>query len=65
MMNNHLSLPVTQISSWLQDVTLWTHRTSQGHDNLLSEGINGRIGHLGEQLLEVLVDDWLVLGETS
>jgi len=39
--------------------------TYQRHDNLLSEGVNGRVGNLGEQLLEVVKHQRVVLGQAG
>ena len=33
-----------------------TNGAGKGHDDLLSEGIDGWVGDLGKQLLEVIVD---------
>mmetsp|Transcript_1882 Transcript_1882/g.2655 ORF Transcript_1882/g.2655 Transcript_1882/m.2655 type:complete len:298 (+) Transcript_1882:2542-3435(+) len=38
----------------LQQVLLRTHRASQTHDHLLADGVDGRVGHLCEELLEVV-----------
>mmetsp|Transcript_18556 Transcript_18556/g.38460 ORF Transcript_18556/g.38460 Transcript_18556/m.38460 type:complete len:432 (+) Transcript_18556:216-1511(+) len=37
-------------------IPLRTDGTNQTHDDLLANGINGRVGHLCEQLFEVFVD---------
>lgn len=36
-----------------------TNGTGQGHDNLFPKWINGRIGDLGKELLEVVIEKWL------
>ena len=40
----------------IQQVSLWTHRGAHGGDELLANGIQRRVGDLGEQLLEVVVE---------
>jgi len=39
--------------------------TYQRHDNFLSEGVDGRVGDLGEQLLEVVKHQRVVLGQAG
>ncbi len=39
--------------------------TYQGHDDAFTEWIDGRVGDLGEQLLEVLVHQGVKLGDAG
>ncbi len=39
--------------------------TYQGHDDAFTEWIDGRVGDLGEQLLEVLVHQGVELGDAG
>ena len=38
----------------VQEVALPAHEAHQGHDQALAVGVDGRVGHLGEQLAEVV-----------
>ena len=44
----------------LQHVTLRSDGTGQRHDNLLAKRIDRRIGHLGKELFEVVIDERLI-----
>lgn len=39
--------------------------TYKGHDNLLSEWVDGWVGHLGKQLFEVVEQQWVELGQAG
>lgn len=49
----------------LQNVAFGSNGTLQGHDDFLSEGIDGGIGDLGEELLEIVVGEGGEIGEAS
>ena len=53
--------PLALLGVRLKEVAFRPDRTLQGHDNLLSEWIDRRVGHLSKELLEVLVDERLHL----
>ena len=40
----------------LEEVALRADWANEGHDNFLTDGIDGRVGHLGEELLEVVLN---------
>ena len=57
-------------SSWRQDsgvgssrLPLRPDRRLDPHDDLLADGVHGRVGDLGEELLEVAVEELGLLGE--
>lgn len=50
--------PVYLFRAWLKDVIFRSDRTVEGHDDFLTEWIDGRIGDLSEELFEVFVRDW-------
>ena len=41
----------------LEQVPLGADRRLRGHDQLLADRVDGRVGHLGEELLEVVVQE--------
>lgn len=49
----------------LENIAFWPNWTLQGHDDLLSEGVNWRVGDLSEELLEIVVRERSEGGEAS
>jgi len=58
----HLEL-TAGLRGGLEHVALGPHCGLDPHDDLLADGVHGRVGHLGEELLEVAVEELRLLGE--
>ncbi len=56
---------VAVFRSLIQDVALGADVADQGHDQLFADGIDGWIGYLGKQLLEVVEQRLGAIGETG
>ena len=52
-----------RLRSRLEEVRLRADRRLRRHDDLLADRVHGGIGHLGEELLEVVVEDLRALAE--
>ena len=51
------------VGGWLEQVAFCAQQRLCARHQLFADGINGRVGHLGEQLLEVVVDGLAVAGK--
>ena len=47
----------------VEEVARLAEEDAQGHDELLAEGIDGGVGHLGEELLEIVEEELGPIGE--
>ena len=50
---------------FFQNVGMVAYVCGQAHDQLLPDGVDGRVGHLGEQLLEIIEQEGSLSGENG
>ena len=49
----------------LQEIALGSDRALQGHNDFFADGIDGRVGDLSKELLEIIVNQTRLIGKTG